>query len=117
MNPLKNEHDHRSVAQAFYQLNFYLQTIGVSFTIKDLYRAAYFETRKDRYQDEWLNHLEEDPHVLESMKEPFTTYSIAETLIRTGHEPILRALMNRARDENIGFTQAYIVGARKRPQS
>ncbi|KYP82091.1 hypothetical protein [Ferroacidibacillus organovorans] len=114
---MKNEHDHRSVAQAFYQLNFYLQAIGVSFTIKDLYRAAYLESRKDRYQDEWLNHLEEDPHVLESMEEPFTTHSIAETLIRTGHEPVLRVLMKRVHEENIGFTQAYIVGARKRPQS
>ena len=103
--------DHRSVAQAFYQLNFYLETIGAPFSVKDLYHSAYAERRGERYQDEWIAHLEDDPNVRASLDEPFTAHTIIETLFKTGHEAIFRQLIKHIRKSQIGFTQLYIVGA------
>ncbi len=113
---MTGKQDHRSVAQALYQLDFYLKTVGFSFRVKDLYRAAYRELRGQHYSDEWLDHLESDPRVAESIQKPFTTHTIAETLLLTGHHPILREMMRRLREEGIGFTQAYIAGSERRSQ-
>ena len=103
--------DHRSVAQAFYQLDFYLQTIDAPFSVKDLYRSAYAERRKERYQDEWISLLKEDPTVHASLDEPFTAHTIIETLFKTGHEAIFRQLIKHIRKSKIGFSQLYVVSA------
>lgn len=113
---MSSSSDHRSVAQALYQLDFYLHTIQAPFSIKDLYRGAYEERRGERYDDAWLDHLEDDPHIPDCLEQPFTAHTIVETLLQTGHEAILRQLIKRIRKEGIGFTQAYISGAgRRRP--
>lgn len=108
--------DHRSVSQALYQLDFYLKTVELPFGVKDLYRAAYRDLRGQHYSDEWLDHLGSDPRVKESLDQPFTTHTIAETLLLTGHHPILREMMRRLREEGIGFMQAYIAGTERRSQ-
>jgi hypothetical protein len=101
--------EHLSVAKALYQLNFYLKTVGLPFTVQDLYERAYKSRRGDRYDDRWLTCLHENPDVLDSIEEPFTAHSIIETLMRTGHEPIVRALMKEVRTRKIEFTQAYMI--------
>jgi hypothetical protein len=101
--------EHLSVAKALYQLNFYVKTIGLPFTVRDLYERAYKKRRGDRYDDRWLSCLHENPDVLESVEEPFTAHSIIETLMRTGHEPMVRALLREVRIREIGFTQAYMI--------
>ena len=100
-------------ARALYQLDFYLRQVNAPFTVKDIYRGAYQRKQGAAYCDGWLDRLEEDPDVKASLQEPFTTHSIAKTLLRTGHEPLLRQLVARIRAERIGYMQAYIVGAEK----
>lgn len=107
-------HERLSVAQTFYQLDFYLEAVGLPFRVKDLYRQAYKEKRGEHYQEAWLDHLAEDARVRASLDEPFTTHTIVEGLLRTGHEPVLRRLVESIRENSVGFTQAYIVGARRR---
>lgn len=111
---MKSEQDHLSVAQALYQLNFYLQCLGLSWTVKDIYKEAYQTRRGDAYKDAWLDVLAEDPAVCASLDEPFTTHSIMETLLRTGHEHLVRALIRRIRAEEIGFAHAYLAGSRRK---
>jgi len=102
--------EHLSVAKALYQLNFYLNTLGLPFTIVNLYERAYRARRGDNYDARWLDHLEENPEVTHSLEEPFTTHTIVETLMRTGHEPLVRALMREVRRHGVEFTQAYMIG-------
>ncbi|MCL6597308.1 MAG: hypothetical protein K6T81_01055 [Alicyclobacillus macrosporangiidus] len=102
--------EHLSVAKALYQLDFYLQTLELPFTVRDLYRSAYERRRGDRYDDRWLDHLAENPDVAQSLDEPFTTSTIVETLMRTGHEPIVRALVREVRRADIRYVQAYLMG-------
>jgi hypothetical protein len=102
--------EHLSLATALYQLDFYLQNLGLPFTAKDLYAVAYRDRRGEHYDDRWLHNLHENPQVQESIHEPFTAQSIIETLMRTGHEPIVRALMREIQRRNIAFTQAYLIG-------
>lgn len=102
--------EHLSLATALHQLNFYLETLELPFTARDLYAMAYRDRRGDHYDDRWLSHLHEDPEVQKSLEEPFTAQTIVETLMRTGHEPILRALMREIQRRNIVFTQAYLIG-------
>lgn len=107
--------EHLSVAKALYQLNFYLRVLGLPFTVTDLYAAAYQQRRGSQYDDRWLSVLHENPDVEAALQEPFTTQTIIETLMRTGHEPIVRALMREVRKRDIHFTQAYMIGTpRKR---
>lgn len=106
--------EHLSVAKTLYQLNFYLRTLGLPLTVNDLYRMAYKERRGDHYDDRWLSCLQDNPDVVDSLDEPFTTQSIIETLMRTGHEPIVRVLMREVRKRDIGFTQAYMIGMPRR---
>lgn len=103
--------EHLSVAKTFYQLNFYLRAVGLPFTVSDLYAAAYRERRGANYDDRWIQCLGDNPDVTESLSEPFTTHTIVETLMRTGHEPVVRALMREVRRHGIGFTQAYMAGS------
>ncbi|MDQ0189288.1 hypothetical protein JI721_00115 [Alicyclobacillus cycloheptanicus] len=103
--------EHLSVAKTFYQLNFYLRTLGLPFTVTDLYAMAYKERRGTHYDDRWLDCLGDNPEVNEALSEPFTTHTIVETLMRTGHEPVVRALMRTVRRHGIGFTQAYMVAS------
>lgn len=103
--------EHLSVAKTLYQLDFYLRTIGLPVTVIDLYAMAYQERRGDNYDDRWLAHLGDTPQVRDSLSEPFTTHTIIETLMRTGHEPMVRALMRIVRRHQIGFTQAYMVAS------
>jgi hypothetical protein len=109
--------EHLSVAKALYQLKFYLRQLDVQTTVKDLYEAAYKTRRGELYDDRWLDCLEENPEVLGSEDEPFTTQSIVEILMRTGHEPVVRALMKSIRREKIGFSQLYMIAStpRRRP--
>lgn len=102
--------------QALHQLDFYLKTLEVPFTVKDLYRKAYHERLGPHYSDDWLDDLEQDPDVLEGMSEPFTTQSIIETLMRGGHEPVVRALLRETREYGIGYYQAMIGRINKRNQ-
>jgi hypothetical protein len=106
--------EHLSVAKTLYQLDFYLRILELPFTVRDLYEAAYKHRRGDRYDDRWLEQLEDNPDVVQSIDEPFTTQTIIENLMRTGHEPIVRALMREVRRRNIGFTQAYMMGSPRR---
>ncbi|MCL6516227.1 hypothetical protein [Alicyclobacillus sp.] len=106
--------EHLSVAKALYQLDFYLRTLELPFTVRDLYRRAYERRRGDRYDDRWLDHLAENPEVAESVDEPFTTSTIVETLMRTGHEPIVRALMREVRRADIRYVQAYMIATPRR---
>ncbi len=101
--------EHLSLATALYQLDFYLQTLSLSVTSRDLYAKAYKDTRGEHYDDTWLLRLAEDPQVKESINQSFTAKTIVHTLIRTGHEPIVRELMNEIRRLDITFTQAYLV--------
>ncbi len=113
---MNSNHEHYSVARAFYQLEFYLDAISAPFTIKDLYRNAYAEKRKDHYDDKWLDHLEDDARITESLEDSFTAHTIVEALLKTGHEAVLRQLIKHLRKERIHFTQLYISGAgRKHP--
>ena len=113
---MKQNQDHHSVAHALYQLEFYFASLNLSFRAKDLYRKAYQELRGARYQDAWLDHLAEDPNVRAALEEPFTTHTIVETLMRTGHEPLIRVLIEWMQESQIGFSLAYILKARKRSQ-
>lgn len=83
-------------------------------TVRDLYEKAYRERRGERYDDRWLNHLQENPEVSEALSDSFTASTIVETLMRTGHEPMVRALMKEIRRRNIRFTQAYMMGMPRR---
>jgi len=105
---------HLSVSKALYQLDFYLQTLNMQLTITDIYALAYKKKRGDHYDDRWLATLSENPDVSDSIQEPFTTHTIVETLMRTGHEPIVRALLREVRRRKITFTQAYMLGMPRR---
>lgn len=113
---MSRNHERLSVAQTFYQLDFYLEAIGMPFRVKDLYREAYQEQRGEQYHETWLDHLAEDARVQASLDEAFTTHTIVENLLRTGHEPVLRRLIESIREHSVGFSQAYIVGAHRRRQ-
>jgi hypothetical protein len=106
--------EHLSVAKALYQLDFYLKTLELPVTIHDLYARAYQGRRGESYDDRWLNHLADNPEVAESLDEPFTSHTIVEVLMKTGHEPIIRALMREIRRNQIGFTHAYMIGSHRR---
>ncbi|MCF8564820.1 hypothetical protein LLE49_08765 [Alicyclobacillus tolerans] len=106
--------EHLSVAKALYQLNFYLGVLNIPLTVKDIYETAYRNRRGDFYDDRWLSTLDQNPDVADCIQEPFTTQTIIETLMRTGHEPIVRVLMREVRKRNIGFTQAYMIGMPRR---
>ncbi|ASS75576.1 hypothetical protein CIG75_11640 [Tumebacillus algifaecis] len=99
--------------QAFYQLDFYLKALNLPFSLKDLYKKAYAERLGPHYSDDWLDDLEHDPDVQESMSTPFTAKTIVETLMKNGHESIIRALLRHSRKLGIGYSQAYIVGIEK----
>lgn len=106
--------EHLSVAKVLYQLDFYLKTLQLPFGIADLYAKAYRDRRGAQYDDLWVTSLHDNPDIAESLEEPFTTQSIVETLMRTGHEPLVRALMKEVRRQHIGFTQAYMIGMPRR---
>ncbi|PWI58236.1 hypothetical protein [Sulfoacidibacillus thermotolerans] len=111
---MNSNHEHYSVARAFYQLDFYLEAINAPFSIKDLYRRAYAEKRKDHFDDQWLDHLADDEHIRESLEDSFTAHTIVETLLKTGHEAVLRQLIKHLRKERIHFAEVYISGAGKK---
>lgn len=106
--------EHLSVAKAFYQLDFYLDTLNLPIRVIELYERAYKARRGDHYDDRWVRCLHENPEVVKSTDEPFTTQTIIETLMRTGHEPMVRALMKEVRKHKISFTQAYMIGMPRR---
>ena len=106
--------EHLSVAKALYQLEFYLEQPNLPTTVRDLYAIAYKERRGEQYDDRWLSCLDENPDVANSIDESFTTQNIVETLMRTGHEPIVRALMKEIRKQKIGFSQLYMIGSSRR---
>lgn len=106
--------EHLSVAKALFQLQFYLNVLRLGVTVQDLYASAYKRRRGNHYDDSWLTVLEENPEVQDSLDEPFTTQTIIETLMRTGHEPIVRALMKEVRNRHIEFTHTYLIGPSRR---
>lgn len=107
--------EHLSVATALYQLDFYLKTLKLPFSSLDLYEMAYRDRRGEQYDDRWVRNIYDNPDVTVTVDQPFTTHTIVETLMRTGHEPIIRALMKEIRRRHIGFTSAYMVGMPRRP--
>lgn len=103
--------EHLSVAKALYQLESYLDELDAPFDIYALYSAAYKEQRGSQYDERWLYCLNDNPDVEGCLDEPFTLQSIVDVLIRTGHEPIVRALMRSFRREGIAISQLYLIGA------
>jgi hypothetical protein len=111
---MTNSGEHLSVAKALYQLNFYLRILGLPVTVKDLYERAYRQRRGEQFDDRWLEHLEENPEVVGALDEPFTTQTIIEVLMKTGHQPLVRALMREVRQRDIGVSHAYMIGSTRR---
>jgi hypothetical protein len=98
-------------AKAFYQLAVYLKALELPFSVSDLYRDAYQNQTNPRMVDtSWLDQLEKDPNMQQALSEPFTTQTIMETLLRTGHEAVIKQLMKRVREYGIGFAHAYVLG-------
>lgn len=106
--------EHLSVAKALYQLEFYLDQLSAPFNIYHLYAAAYKEQRGSQYDERWLYCLDDNPEVEGCLDESFTLQSIVDALLRTGHEPIVRALMRSFRKEQISISQLYLIGATPR---
>lgn len=106
--------EHLSVAKALYQLDFYLNTLDLPISVRDLYAAAYKGRRGEAYDDRWLDYLADNPEVVDSLDEPFTSHTIIEVLMKTGHEPIVRSLIREVRRRDIGFTHAYMIGSHRR---
>ncbi|MFD1674643.1 hypothetical protein [Alicyclobacillus fodiniaquatilis] len=106
--------EHLSVAKALYQLESYLEQLHASFNIYQLYAAAYKERRGSQYDERWLYCLDDNPEVENCLDEGFTLKSIVDTLLRTGHEPIVRALMRAFRRDHIAISQLYLIGATPR---
>lgn len=106
--------EHLSVAKALYQLESYLEELDAPFDIYVLYSAAYKEKRGNNYDDRWLHCLSDNPDMEESLDEPFTLQSIVDIFLRTGHEPIVRALMRAFRREGISVSQLFLIGATPR---
>ncbi|WP_245629997.1 hypothetical protein [Alicyclobacillus acidiphilus] len=106
--------EHLSVAKALYQLEFYLDQLDAPFDIYYLYAAAYKEQRGSQYDERWLYYLDDNPDVEHCLDESFTLQTIVDTLLRTGHEPVVRALMRSFRREQIGITQRFMYGATPR---
>ncbi len=106
--------EHLSVAKALYQLGFYLRQLNIETTVQDLYGMAYRERRGEQFDDRWIGILDENPDVVRSLEEPFTTQNIVEILMRTGHEPLVRTLMREIRRHKIGFSQLYMIGSSRR---
>ncbi len=106
--------EHLSVAKALYQLDFYLQQLNLETTVRDLYGMAYKERRGEKFNDGWITVLDQNPDVVHSIEQPFTTQNVIETLMRTGHEPLVRALMKEIRRQKIGFSQLYMIGSSRR---
>lgn len=100
----------REVAKALLQLQFYLKTLRLPVTVKDLYRRAYKNRFGGFYSDQWLDLLEQDPDIQPCLDEPFTMQSIIETLVEYDHKPILFALVRYAHQLNIGFSHRYVIG-------
>ncbi|TDY50541.1 hypothetical protein C7445_10293 [Alicyclobacillus sacchari] len=109
--------EHLSVAKVLYQLEFYLDQLNTTFDIYHLYSEAYREQRGSLYDERWLYYLDDNPQVQNCLDESFTLQTIVETLLRTGHEPLVRALMRAFRRERISITQRFMYGAtpRRRP--
>jgi hypothetical protein len=106
--------EHLSVAKALYQLEFYLDQLDAPFDIYHLYAAAYQEQRGSQYDERWLYCLDDNPEVENCLDESFTLQTIVDTLLRTGHEPIVRALMRSFRKEHIAISQMFLIGATPR---
>lgn len=106
--------EHLSVAKALYQLESYLNQLDASFDIYYLYAAAYKERRGSQYDERWLYYLDDNPEVENCLDEPFTLQTVVDTLLRTGHEPIVRALMRSFRKEQVGITHRFLFGATPR---
>lgn len=106
--------EHLSVAKALYQLDFYLKTLNLPLTVQDLYARAYKGRRGEAYDDRWLEHLDENPEVVESLDEPFTSQTALDVLVKTGHAPIVRVLMREMRRHDIGYTHAYMMASHRR---
>ncbi|WAH35347.1 hypothetical protein [Alicyclobacillus dauci] len=106
--------EHLSVAKALYQLEFYLDQLNAPFDIYHLYATAYKEQRGSQYDERWLYCLDDNPEVENCLDEGFTLQTIVDTLLRTGHEPVVRALMRSFRREKIAISQLYLIGATPR---
>lgn len=106
--------EHLSVAKALYQLESYLEELDAPFDIYALYAAAYKEQRGLNYDDRWLQCLNDNPDMENSLDEPFTLQSIVDILLRTGHEPIVRSLMRAFRRDGITVSQLFLSGATPR---
>lgn len=100
----------QEVAKAFLQLDFYLKTLQLPFTVKDLYRRAYQKRLGDDYNDRWIDWLAGDPKYEGALHEPFTAYTIIQTLKKHGHEPVIYALYRLTRRMEIGYSHAYVIG-------
>lgn len=110
MSQSQNSHPEKDVAKVFYQLDFYLQALQLPLRAKDLYRRVYQSRLGEYYDESWLDQMDQDWEMKKSLNEPFTVQTIVETLMHSGHEAIVRALIREMRRRDIGFSQAYIMG-------
>lgn len=108
------DQDQRVLVKVLVQLNFYLTTIQLPFNAYELYCHTLTEIPQENLSEERFAQLSVDPDILAALDEPFTTHTIAETLLEMGNESLLRELITRVRDADIEFTQAYIMGAHRR---
>lgn len=100
----------KEVAKALLQLDFYLQTLQLPVTVKDLYRRAYLNRLGEYYNDRWIDLLKDDTEFETCLEEPFTLQTILETLVENGHKPILFALVRFAHQMDVGFSHRYVIG-------
>ncbi|UOF89413.1 hypothetical protein LSG31_16120 [Fodinisporobacter ferrooxydans] len=108
-----NEHSEQkrsAVLKAFFQLNFYIQALELPFTVEELYREAYQTEHGANYNEDWLEIIHHDKYFADVLDEPFTTHTFIETLLRAGHDRIVKLLMKRVRDYGVGFAHAYVMG-------
>lgn len=98
------------VVKACYQLQLYLSTLNLPFTVRSLYEKAYKSRLGVDYDPTFLLDLQNDTRFISAKDEPYTTQTIIETLLQYGHEPLVRTLLKETKKLNVGFTQAYIMG-------
>ncbi|BCJ85333.1 hypothetical protein [Effusibacillus dendaii] len=107
---MSGSENEKNVAKALLQLNTYLEALELPYNVKDVYRLAYKKRLGKYYNDQWIDLLLDDPNRQDILTEPYTVYSIAETLTENGYKPMIYALLRIAHQLEIGYSHAYVIG-------